>query len=215
MKFEVKNRWTQAVQFVAEITCDETDSVAVKVGLSVKWAIGANADLRSADLSGAVLSGADLRSADLRSADLSGADLRSADLSGAVLRSADLSGADLSGAVLSGADLSGAKGAELAIAITRILPAGDIIGWKKLSGGIIAKLRIPADARRSHAFGRKCRAEFADVLEGEGVSMHDKRFKYSPGTRVQCDQWNEDWAIECTGGIHFWITREEAEAWEY
>ncbi len=31
---------------------------------------------------------------------------------------------------LRGADLSGAKGADLAIAVTRILPEGDLIGWK-------------------------------------------------------------------------------------
>jgi hypothetical protein len=39
------------------------------------------------------------------------------------------------------------------------------------------KLRIPAAARRSSATGRKCRAEFAEVLEvigaEFGVSQHD------------------------------------------
>ena len=169
------------------------------------------ADLSGADLSGADLSRADLSGADLSGADLSGADLSRADLSSAYLGRANLSGADLSGADLSGADLSGANGAELAIARTRILPEGSLIGWKKLKNGTIAKLRIPEDARRSHAFGRKCRAEFVDVIEGEGFSTHDGVTKYAPGLRVTCDKWDENWQEECAGGIHFFTQKSEAE----
>ena len=134
------------------------------------------------------------------------ADLRSADL-----RSADLRSADLSSANLSSANLRSAKDAELPIARTRILPEGQLIGWKKLKDGSIAKLSIPAEARRSHSFGRKCRAEFVDVLEGEGVSAHDGITRYKPGKRVPCDKWEEDWTQECAGGIHFFITKIEAE----
>ena len=114
----------------------------------------------------------------------------------------------------SGADLAQAKGAELAISMTRIIPEGQIIGWKKLANGTIAKLTIPADAKRSHAFGRKCRAEFVDVIEGEGVSIHDRKTKYAPGLRVVCGQFDDDWTRECAGGIHFFITRLEAEAYQ-
>ena len=131
------------------------------------------------------------------------------------LSGADLSGADLSGADLSGADLKDAKDADLAIARTRILPEGDITGWKKCQGGVIVKLRIPADARRSHAFGRKCRAEFADVLEvyGDefGISMHDSKTKYAVGERVVPDGFEDDWTQECASGVHFYISRIEAE----
>jgi hypothetical protein len=150
---------------------------------------------------------ADLRGADLRDADLRRADLRDADLSGAVLRDADLSDAVL----------RGAKGAELAIARTRILAEGDLVAWKKCRGEIIVKLRIPAAAKRSHAFGRKCRAEYVEVLEvigGEvGISGHDGVTEYRAGATVRCHEWDEDWQEECSGGIHFFITREEAEAW--
>lgn len=112
---------------------------------------------------------------------------------------------------LSSANLSRANGAELAIARTRILPEGSLIGWKKLKNGTIAKLRIPEDARRSHAFGRKCRAEFVDVIEGEGFSTHDGVTKYAPGLRVTCDKWDENWQEECAGGIHFFTQKSEAE----
>jgi uncharacterized protein YjbI with pentapeptide repeats len=180
------------------------------------------ADLSRAYLSGADLSGADLSRAYLSGADLSGADLSRANLSGAYLSGADLSGADLSGADLSranlsGAYLSGAKNAEYAIASTCILPDGDLIGWKKCRAGIIVKVRIPETAKRSHAFGRKCRAEFVDVLEvigaEIGIAQHDGKTEYRVGQRVHPDKWDEDWQEECAGGIHFFITRLEAEGY--
>ena len=77
------------------------------------------------------------------------------------------------------------------------------------------KLSIPADAKRSHAFGRKCRAEFADVIEvfgaSFGISNHDSKTKYEAGKRVIPDSFDENWQEECSSGIHFFITRIEAE----
>ena len=127
----------------------------------------------------------------------------------------DLSDANLSDANLSYVDLSCAKNVELALARTRILPDGDLIGWKKCKGGIIVKLRIPETAKRSHAFGRKCRAEYADVLEvigeGKAISGHDRKTRYVVGQRVFPDKFDENWQNECASGIHFFITRLEAE----
>ena len=94
IKFAIRNRWTGAVQFEAEIDADQDAGVGIKVGLAVKWARDNSAVLRGADLSGADLRGAVLRGADLSDADLRGADLSDADLRGAVLRDAVLSGAD-------------------------------------------------------------------------------------------------------------------------
>ena len=161
-------------------------------GANLSGANLSGADLSRADLSGANLSGADLYGADLYGANLSRADLSGANLSGANLSGADLSGANLSRADLSGADLSGAKNGELALAMTRILPDGEIIGWKKCAENILVKLAIPADAKRSHAFGRKCRAESARVLEIIGaekaVSLHDPRFIYTGRLRGTADR---------------------------
>jgi len=149
-------------------------------------------------------------------ANLSGANLYGADLSGANLYRADLSGASLSGASLYRADLSGAKESELVIARTRILPEGDLIGYKKCRDGVIVKLLIPKEAKRSHAFDRKCRAEFAQVLElsiGErAYSTQNKNFEYVVGQTVRPETpFDEDWTNECSTGIHFFITRIEAE----
>lgn len=80
------------------------------------------------------------------------------------------------------------------------------------------KLLIPKEAKRSNATGRKCRAEFADVLEiigaEEAVSMHDSNFTYKVGQRVVPSSWEENRFIECGGGIHFFITKSEAEAFQ-
>jgi hypothetical protein len=225
MKFAVKNRFTGKVQFTATIECGKDAAESFKLGLAVKWAIENGADLSGADLGGADLRGAYLRGADLRGADLSGAYLSGADLSGAYLSGADLGGADLGGADLRGAYLSradlsgaylrGAEGADYAIARTRILADGDLIGWKMCMDGVVVKLRIPESAKRSHAFGRKCRAEYVDVLEvigaEVGIAQHDGKTEYRVGQRVTPDRWEEDWTQECASGIHFFITRLEAE----
>ena len=178
------------------------------------------ADLSYADLSYADLSYADLSSANLSSADLSYADLSYADLSSANLSSADLSYADLSSANLRYANLRYAENNEWAAALVTIVPDGDIIGWKKLKGDLIAKLLIPANAKRSNATGRKCRAEYAKVLEiwnGEesvksGESSYEDGFMYIVGKTIKPSQPFDDnrWD-ECSTGIHFFITRLEAE----
>jgi len=178
-----------------------------------------SADLRSANLRSANLRYADLSYADLRSANLSYADLRSANLSSADLSYADLSYADLRSANLSSADLRSAKEADYAIALTRILPEGSIMGYKRCQDGKIAKLLIPAEAKRSHAFGRKCRAEYAEVLEitkgcrklKTAVSNHDSNFKYEVGKTVKPTRpFSDNWLEECESGIHFFITKIEA-----
>ena len=183
--------------------------------------------LRSADLRDADLSAADLSAADLSDADLHGADLRCANLRDADLSAADLSDADLRSADLRSADLHGANLSELTVAQTSILPdEGDIIGWKKaitLDGApIIVKLLIPADAQRSNATGRKCRASTARVLDLQdkqgnslppdttAYSSHDPDFTYQKGETVHVEDFDTNRWDECAPGIHFFITRIEA-----
>lgn len=178
------------------------------------------ADLRCANLHGACLHDADLRDAYLGCANLSdaylgcanlhGADLSHANLSHANLSCADLSDADLRYADLSHADLSDANHVQLSIAKTSILPdEGDIIGWKKayvdgtmLPKSVIVKLLIPADAQRSNATGRKCRASKARVLDlqdKQGNSLppdttaysgHDTDFTYKKGETVHVENFD-------------------------
>ena len=159
------------------------------------------------------LCGANLRGADLYGADLSGADLSRANLSRANLTRANLYGADLYGANLCGAENIPAR----AEAEMVLLPEGNLVGWKKCRDGVIVKLLIPHDARRSNSTGRKCRADKVKVLRvfgaEVGISQHDGKTTYRKGEVVTCDQWNEDRWTECGGGIHFFITRIEAESY--
>ena len=225
MKQQILNRYTLAVLFECEVPDGLESGLAMRHALEQAVSVKANlsganlsgANLSDANLSGANLRDANLRDAYLRDANLSGANLSGANLSDANLSGANLSDANLSGANLSGANLSGAKDADLAIAATRILPEGSLIGWKKCNNNVIVKLRIPEEAKRSHAFGRKCRAEFADVLEIIGaevaISRHDDKTEYRVGQRVKPNSFSEDWQEECAPGIHFFITKAEAEAY--
>jgi hypothetical protein len=215
-KHSIKNRWTDEVLFECEVP------EGIESGLMTRYvlekAVESRANLSGAYLSDANLSGANLSGANLSDANLSGAYLSGAYLSGANLSGANLSDANLSGAYLSGANLSDAKNAELAIAKTRILAQGDLIGWKKCNDDVIVKLRIPAEAKRSHAFGRKCRAEFVEVLEVFGAEVgitdtHGPKTEYRVGQRVTPDSWDDNWQEECSHGVHFFITREEAQAY--
>ena len=195
---------------------------------------GSRADLFGANLSGADLFGADLRGADLRGANLSGADLCNADLfgadlSGANLRGANLSGADLCNANLRGANLSGASMDQMIWDIhTAFYPlqcpdSGSYIGYKKASG-LVVELEIPADARRSSATSRKCRASKAKVLSitdingnpagGQVKSNYDPDFVYTIGETVEVSDFDDDRWNECSTGIHHFITRAEAVIYE-
>jgi hypothetical protein len=179
MKLEITHRWSGRVVFTAELSEDEQKlSLSIRLGVAIKQAIQANANLRSANL---------------RSADLSGADLSSADLSGAK-------------------NLAGVQAASLLMCPEE----GSFIAWKKCQGEVIVKLLVPAESRRSTATSRKCRTEFVDVLEvfgaDVGVSGYNPNVKYRKGERVTCHEWEENRWIECGGGIHFYITRVEAEA---
>ena len=86
---QIKSWFSGNVIFEAEV---EGNSESGRLGLAVKLAFRAGADLK-----GAVLRNADLRGADLTGAVLRDADLTGADLTGAVLRNADLKGAVLKG----------------------------------------------------------------------------------------------------------------------
>jgi hypothetical protein len=161
-----------------------------------------------------------LRDANLYGANLSGANLSGANLYGANLYGANLSGANLSDADLRDANLSGAKNInELSQAQILIVPeTGAFTAWKKCRYGVVVKLSVPDGAKRSNATGRKCRAERVNVIEiigaDEGISDYDNSVKYRAGEIVECDKWNEDRWTECGGGIHFFITRIEAESYE-
>ena len=182
-----------------------------------------NANLFCANLSNASLSNADLSRANLYCANLSGANLYCANLYGADLDRANLYGADLSNTNLYGADLYGARIDAVTLARQKIVPDGTLVVWKKLSEGVVAQLEIPNDAQRTNAIGsRKCRSSAAIVValfkdgvlfDGEAFDRHTGKTRYKAGEVVLPDSYDDSALIECSNGIHWFLTREEAEAY--
>lgn len=173
-------------------------------------------NLRNTDLRGANLNGAVLEWADLSYACLKGAYLKGACLMGACLRWVDLQGADLTKSDLQGANLEHAIYDEYTSFYALQCPEeGAFIGWKKCQNGVIVKLLIPEDAKRSSATTRKCRASKAIVIDvigaDKGISTVDTNFIYEVGKEMIPDSFDENRWKECSHGIHFFLTREEAE----
>lgn len=158
--------------------------------------------------------------ADFSEANLTRADLTYANLKDANLRDANLSGADLTGANLTYANLSGAYLSGAKLPSFQLCPDGQFTGFKKVQGGFVLELLIPSDAlRTSSLVGRKCRASKVKVVGVVGVSpttqtvfksTYDFSFVYEVGTWVSEPRYDGDIRVECTRGIHFFITKEEA-----
>jgi hypothetical protein len=76
---------------------------------------------------------------------------------------------------------------------------------------------IPEGAKRTNSLvGRKCRADKVVVIGGEGVGgtgTHYAGIVYEEGAVITCQDYNDDIRIECTKGIHFFMTLKEAQKW--
>jgi hypothetical protein len=112
-----------------------------------------------------------------------------------------------------------------------------LIVYKKLRDDAIATLRIPSRAARTaclsesspqmRAEGKfgKCRAERAFVVAIEdrerrsvktGHSFHNPNFIYEVGKEVKLEKnYDPDIRVEYVNGIHFFMTKEEAEEFEW
>ena len=232
IKIEIRNRWTGSVVFEYTKegnTITETVLDAIRRGADLRGADLRGADLRDADLCDANLCGANLCGADLCGADLCDANLRDANLRDADLRGANLSDADLRNADLCRADLCEASIDQMMWNIYTVFyplqcpESGSYIGYKKASG-LVVELEIPADARRSSATSRKCRASKAKVLSitdingnpagGQVKSNYDPNFVYAIGETVEVTDFDDNRWNECSTGIHHFITRAEAVIYE-
>ena len=141
---------------------------------------------------------------------ISDVDFRNADFYYANFTGADFYGANFRNANFTGADFSGT-------AICMQCPSeGSFIGWKKVEGKII-KLQITEKAKRSSATTHKCRCSEALVLEIDDGKMQEiTNYSYAPitykvGKLVHADYFDENRWHECSHGIHFFISRHDAE----
>lgn len=120
-----------------------------------------------------------------------------------------------------GCDLSRASfDAESKFFLLPRCPEGSFIAYK-IAQNKIVKLRIPSDAKRSNATTNKCRGSKAEVLAIENLdgtpaevtevsSDFDDDFIYRIGETVSVPDFDEDRWNECSSGIHFFLSREEA-----
>ena len=207
----------------------------------IRWAVLWDSDFKGANLKGAILTGSQLcdcsfKSANLDCADLYGTNLDYASFEGASLRFARVdyadnsyyagfSHADVTGVVFSECNLD-EESFEGAIGFhphMRCPEEGSFIAWKKCRDDRIVKLLIPADAKRTGASVYTSRASEARVLEiwnqdgepcEEAVSCADESFIYRKGETVHPKEDFDDHLLEDGSGIHFALTRTEAEQYE-
>ena len=124
---------------------------------------------------------------------------------------------------LGGADLRGADLKKWKYQIWIIPEEGSFIAWKKLNQNCIAKIEIPAKSKRTCNFrNRKCRASYVKTLsitdsQGNEVKemngTHDKNTIYKVGRLTRADKFDNDLREDCTHGIHFFVTKQEALNW--
>lgn len=96
-------------------------------------------------------------------------------------------------------------------------PKGRFTGWKKLRNDYTAKLLIKGDVVGSTT--RKYRTNAARVIaiyNGDkkvdyGYSLYDSKFMYKVGAEITTDMFDQNPTTACGHGIHFFMTRIDAE----
>ena len=178
-----------------------------------------NINFCSSQLVNVLLDDCNLQNANLKNANLERASLRRANLT-----KVDISGARLYAAVLENAILDDIIFDDNTKNFRIHCPEkGAFIAYKKGLNNLIVKLLIPSDSRRVSSTMNCCRCDKAKVLEiknFEGTKFFDEAwstvaegFCYKLGEWVYAENFNEDRWYDSTGGIHFWMTEEEAKAY--
>jgi len=205
-----------------------------------------NASLSMAEFNGSELYRCDFGIAMLHSAGFVGAKICDCNFFGANLGSvlfisANICYTNFENAMINDhTDFTGCRASDLKNMpyIPMICPEeGEFVAWKVVLAStedfvdgvrhtpVLAKLLIPADAKRSSGFGRKCRASKAEVLGFYDLDGHmldrkfyygihsywNRGFNYEVGKIVEPEEsFNEDRWSECASGIHFFLNRQEA-----
>ena len=190
-------------------TVKDTLEVAVKSNANLKYA-----DLSNADLSNANLKYADLSNANLSNANLFNANLRYADLYAANLKYADLSNANLSNANLRYAILNEKEKLRKGVIIDKPVRV-----FKKCIKNTIVELELLKGSIVFSINNKKCRTNKAKVISINGecekglkcCSSYNHKFIYEVGKTVEVKDFDLMYNVECSSGIHFFWTKEEAE----
>lgn len=176
-------------------------------------------DFQDSIVENALFDGCSMRGANFKNARMVTASFRYCDM-----RECNIEGADLYGAVLEFARLEGIRSDENTKWFRMHCPeTGAFLAYKKCVNDRMVQLLVPADAKRTSATLRSCRCNKAKVLTiksfdfkenfDEAWSLVDENFVYRKGEWVEVKDFNENRWQDSTTGIHFWMTRAEAEAY--
>ena len=193
-----------------------------------------NIDFTLSSFQNVILNGVDFCKSTVENALFDGCPMQGANFRNAVMKTAsfrycdmsrcDIRGAYLFGAVLEFANLEGIISDEETKWFRLHCPEkGAFLAYKKCVNDRMVQLLVPADALRTSATLPSCRCNKAKVLTiksfdfkenfEEAWSLVDEDFVYKKGEWVEVKNFNEDRWQDSTTGIHFWLTREEAEAY--
>lgn len=176
-------------------------------------------DFENSSVENALFDGCSMKGANFKNAKMVTASFRYCDM-----RECNIEGADLFGAVLEFANLEGIVSSEETKWFRLRCPEkGAFLGYKKCVNDRMVQLLIPADAKRTSATLPSCRCNKAKVLTiksfdfqenfDEAWSLVDENFIYKKGEWVEVKNFNENRWQDSTTGIHFWMSRAEAEAY--
>lgn len=176
-------------------------------------------NFENSSVENALFDGCSMKGANFKNAKMVTASFRYCDM-----RECNIEGADLFGAVLEFANLEGIVSSEETKWFRLRCPEkGAFLGYKKCVNDRMVQLLIPADAKRTSATLPSCRCNKAKVLTiksfdfqenfDEAWSLVDENFIYKKGEWVEVKNFNENRWQDSTTGIHFWMSRAEAEAY--
>lgn len=176
------------------------------------------ANLENASFEGSKLGHVEMRMANIQSANFTSAGItESCRFEHAHLTNANFTSASISkDTSFDFADLHGCEfDGEERNRLGRILDR-PVTGYKKSREGDIVTLEIPKGAVVFSINNNKCRTNMAKVTDTDGKpelsSIFDKEFKYRVGDEIApVGEFDLMYNIECASGIHFFLTREEAE----
>lgn len=193
---------------------------AVITDASLNVVLMGGADLAGSSFEGSKLLHVNMRMANIQTANFTSANIMEsccfehAHLTNAIFASASISkDTSFDFADLHGCEFDGEEKNRLGRVLDR-----PVTGYKKSGEGDIVTLEIPKGAIVFSINNSKCRANKAKVVDTDGktelTSIFDGEFKYRVGDKITPrNGFDLAYNIECAPGIHFFLTREEAEAY--
>ena len=206
------------------ISCIMWDNDFTEAVLSASRFLGAQ--LCDGKFQGADLSYCDLSFADIDYANFEDAVLKEVDLKWtrnsywASFKNADMEDIDLKGSAIDDKAVEGAKN----LFVPMVCPEeGSFIAWKKCRDGKVIRLMVPEDAQRTGGSSYTCRASevvILNIFDGENeceeaICLYDDEIVYHKGERIKDEEEFDPSLLHDGTGIHFYITRAEAERADY